>query len=69
MHEGIDLLPELYPRCFCRTNRRPLKIGVSKEFMSQLPGDEMLQQNRDCSYCANQSLHVFGAPFTKVRRA
>jgi sRNA-binding protein len=37
MHEGIDLLAELYPRCFCRTNRRPLKIGVSEEFMSQHP--------------------------------
>jgi ProP effector len=37
MHEGIDLLAELHPRCFCRTNRRPLKIGISEEFMSQHP--------------------------------
>jgi ProP effector len=37
MHEGIDLLAELYPRCFCRTNRRPLKIGVCEEVISQHP--------------------------------
>ena len=35
MHEGIDLLAELYPRCFSRTNRRPLKIGVCEEVISQ----------------------------------
>jgi len=37
MHEGIDLLAELYPRCFSRTNRRPLKIGVCEEVISQHP--------------------------------
>jgi ProP effector len=37
MHEGIDLLAELYPRCFCSTNRRPLKIGVCEEVISQHP--------------------------------
>jgi ProP effector len=37
MHEGIDLLAELYPRCFCRTNRRPLKIGICEEVISQHP--------------------------------
>src|SRR5215470_1179630 len=37
MHEGLDLLAELYPRCFCRTNRRPLKIGVCEEVISQHP--------------------------------
>jgi sRNA-binding protein len=37
MHEGIDLLAELYPRCFCRTNRRPLKIGACEEVISQQP--------------------------------
>jgi len=37
MHEGIDLRAELYPRCFCRTNRRPLKIGVCEEVISQHP--------------------------------
>jgi sRNA-binding protein len=37
MHEGIHLLAELYPRCFCSTNRRPLKIGVYEEVISQHP--------------------------------
>jgi sRNA-binding protein len=37
MHEGINLLAELYPRCFCRTNRRPLKIGVCDEIIGQHP--------------------------------
>ena len=37
MHEDIDLLAELYPRCFCRTNRRPLMIGVCEEVISQHP--------------------------------
>ena len=37
MHEGIDLLTELYPRCFCSTNRRPLKIVVCEEVISQHP--------------------------------
>jgi ProP effector len=37
MHEGIDLLAELYPHCFCSTNRRPLKIGVCEEVISQHP--------------------------------
>jgi ProP effector len=37
MREGIDLLAELYPRCFCSTNRRPLQIGVCEEVISQHP--------------------------------
>ena len=37
MHEGIDLLAELYPRCFCSANRRALKIGVCEEVISQHP--------------------------------
>jgi len=37
MHEGINLLVELYPRCFCRTNRRPLKVGIYEEVISQRP--------------------------------
>ena len=37
MHEGIDLLAEPYPRCFCSTNRRPLKIGVCELVISQRP--------------------------------
>src|SRR5215471_868029 len=37
MHEVIDLLAQLYPRCFCSTNRRPLKIGVCEEVISQHP--------------------------------
>jgi sRNA-binding protein len=37
MHEGINLLTELYPRCFCGTNRRPLKIGVCEEIIGQHP--------------------------------
>jgi ProP effector len=37
MHEGINLLVELYPRCFCRTNRRPLKVGIYEEVISQHP--------------------------------
>src|SRR5262252_5610867 len=38
MHEDIDLLAELYPRCFCRTTRRPLMIGVCEEVINQHPG-------------------------------
>jgi len=37
MHEGINLLAELYPRCFCRTNRRPLKVGIYDEVISRHP--------------------------------
>jgi ProP effector len=37
MNEGTDLLAELYPRCFCRTNRRPLKVGIYEEVISQHP--------------------------------
>jgi ProP effector len=37
MHEGIELLAKLYPRCFCLTNRRPLKIGVFEEVISRHP--------------------------------
>ena len=37
MHEGINLLVELYPRCFCRTNRRPLKVGIYELVISQHP--------------------------------
>ena len=37
MHEGINLLVELYPRCFCRTNRRPLKVGIYEQVISQHP--------------------------------
>jgi ProP effector len=37
MHEGIDLLVELYPRCFCRTYRRPLKVGIYEEVISHHP--------------------------------
>jgi hypothetical protein len=37
MHEGIDLLAELYPRCFCSMNRRPLKIGVCELVISPAP--------------------------------
>ena len=37
MHEGINLLVELYPRCFCRTNRRPLKVGIYEQIISQHP--------------------------------
>jgi sRNA-binding protein len=37
MHEGINLLAELYPRCFCRTNRRPLKVGIYEEVISRHP--------------------------------
>ena len=37
MHEGINLLVELYPRCFCRANRRPLKVGIYDEVISRHP--------------------------------
>ena len=37
MHQGINLLVELYPRCFCRTNRRPLKVGIYEQIISQHP--------------------------------
>lgn len=37
MNEGTDLLAELYPRCFCRTNRRPLKVDIHGEVISQHP--------------------------------
>jgi ProP effector len=37
MHEGINLLAELYPRCFCRPNRRPLKVGIYEEVISRHP--------------------------------
>ena len=37
MHEGINLLAELYPRCFCRTNRQPLKVGIYDEVISRHP--------------------------------
>jgi sRNA-binding protein len=36
MHEGISLLVELYPRCFCRTNRRPLKAGMYEEAQAEV---------------------------------
>jgi sRNA-binding protein len=37
MHEGIDKLAELYPRCFFRTNelRRPLNIGIRDDIFAR----------------------------------
>jgi len=69
MHEGVDLLPELYPRCFCRTNRRPLKIGVSNEFMSEHPEMKCSSKIVIAHIGRTGRFTVFGSPFTKVRRA
>jgi ProP effector len=55
MHEGIDLLAKLYPRCFHLTNRRPLKIGVCEEVISQHPEmsrhriKRLLKKHTQCS--------------------
>jgi sRNA-binding protein len=49
MHEGINLLAEPYPRCFCRTNRRPLKVGIYEEVISQHPEMSKPQIKRACS--------------------
>jgi sRNA-binding protein len=37
MREGLDLLGDLYPHCFGRMNRRPLKVGVCEEVIAQHP--------------------------------
>jgi sRNA-binding protein len=37
MREGLDLLADLYPHCFDRMNRRPLKVGVCEEVTAQHP--------------------------------
>jgi sRNA-binding protein len=37
MREGLDLLADLYPRCFGRENRRPLKVGICEEVIAQHP--------------------------------
>jgi sRNA-binding protein len=35
VREGLDLLADLYPHCFDRPNRRPLKVGVCEEVIAQ----------------------------------
>ena len=37
MREGLDLLADLYPHCFDRMNRRPLKVGIFEEVIAQHP--------------------------------
>jgi sRNA-binding protein len=37
MREGLDLLADLYPHCFDRLNRRPLKVGICEEVIAQHP--------------------------------
>ena len=37
MREGLDLLAGLYPHCFGRENRRPLKVGIWEEVTAQHP--------------------------------
>jgi ProP effector len=37
MREGIELLADLYPSCFNRVYRRPLKVGVCEQVMAQHP--------------------------------
>ena len=37
MREGLDLLAGLYPHCFGRENRRPLKVGICEEVIAQHP--------------------------------
>ena len=37
MREGLDLLADLYPHCFDRENRRPLKVGICEEVIAQHP--------------------------------
>ena len=37
MREGLDLLADLYPHCFNHMNRRPLKVGIYEEVISQRP--------------------------------
>jgi ProP effector len=40
MHEGIDKLAELFPKCFFRENhpRRPLKIGIRDDIFARETG-------------------------------
>jgi sRNA-binding protein len=35
VRERLDLLADLYPHCFNRLNRRPLKVGVCEEVITQ----------------------------------
>src|SRR5215470_18885065 len=35
MREGLDLLVDLYPRCFDRVKRRPLALGVREQIITQ----------------------------------
>jgi sRNA-binding protein len=37
MREGLDLLADLYPHCFDRMNRRPLKVGICEEVIARHP--------------------------------
>ena len=37
MREGLDLLADLYPHCFDRMNRRPLKVGICEEVIAEHP--------------------------------
>ena len=37
MREGLDPLADLYPHCFDRMNRRPLKVGICEEIIAQHP--------------------------------
>jgi sRNA-binding protein len=37
MREGLDLLADLYPHCFDRMNRRPLKVGICEDVIAQHP--------------------------------
>jgi sRNA-binding protein len=37
MREGLDLLADLYPHCFDRMNRRPVKVGICEEVIAQHP--------------------------------
>jgi sRNA-binding protein len=37
MREGLDLLADLYPNCFDRMNRRPIKVGICEEVIAQHP--------------------------------